>query len=99
MWRWVAVRWATAAASNWLVIIIVSLVSIGLIYVQQLRVTVAKCRAHDKSALRYEALADQLADQLENDRDAAIKAIREADSPCLDANVLDLLRGSPAPGG
>ena len=98
MWRWLVTRYATAAASNWLVIIIVSLVSIGLIYVQQLRVTVAKCRAHDKSAERYEALADQLADQLENKRDAAIDAIRKADNPCLDADVFDLLRGSATPG-
>ena len=90
-WLWIIGKWATAAASNWLLVIGVTLVSVSLIYVQQLRVTVAKCKSVERAQERYDALADRLAIELERDRDAVIKSIENGNNPCLDTTIDELL--------
>ena len=90
-WTWIIGKWATAAASNWLLVIGVTLVSVSLIYVQQLRVTVAKCKSIERAQERYDVLADRLAIELERDRDAVIKSIENGNNPCLDATIIELL--------
>ena len=87
------VAWyASKAASTWLLILCITVASAAAIYVQQLRVTVAKCKANQEQALRYESIAQRLAKELEIDRDAAVERIENATDDCLDRSVDDLLR-------
>ena len=92
MWTRIVAWYASKTASTWLLILCITVASAGAIYVQQLRVTVAKCRANQEQAQRFESLADRLAKELEGDRDAAIEKIENAFDDCLDRSVDDLLR-------
>ena len=96
--RWIAGKWASAAASNYLAIIGVVLASVLIIYVQQLRLHKAKCKADQASIQRYSKLADRLAIELEKDRDAIIKSLENSTSPCLDMSVSRML-GNKTPSG
>lgn len=95
---WFAGRWASAAASNYLAIILVASIGIAGVYVQQLRVRAAECQASQEIMERYERLVERLEEQRNDDRDDAIEELEAAVSVCLDALVSDLLRGNSVEG-
>jgi hypothetical protein len=66
-------------------------------YVQILKTQVAECRASVQAQERFNNLADDFADEVEKDRDAEIRNIKEGTHPCLDMSVPDLLRQNTDP--
>ena len=88
---WFAKKWASKAASNIMLAILASVLVSGVWYVQGLRIKVAKCKATQVQAERYDQLADRLAQELNKDRDAVIKILESGDNPCLDLRVDELL--------
>lgn len=93
---WAAPRWASAYASNWLLIIAISAISIAVVYVQSLRLKVEKCRAAEISQEHYVALADKLRKELERTTNAKIEVIEDAEGSdsghqCLRITLGELL--------
>ena len=92
MIKLIAKWWASSAATNYMLIGGAAILISGFVYVQELRVKVAKCKSNVDQVERYGDLADLLAKELNKDRDEVISAIENNTSDCLNLNLDDLLR-------
>lgn len=88
--RW----WATSQATNIIIILAVTALGAGGIYIQQLRVKVAECEIADAAQQRIDTLEERIVGHETENLNEALDAIDEADDPCLDRRTSDILRNS-----
>ena len=89
---WLRGFWASRHASN-----ILLAVAIGLagIHYANLKASAARCKAATEYAAALKKLSAQIVEHRNDERDEANEAIDQANDPCLDADVADLLRQNP----
>ena len=95
MIKWIATRWATAAVSNWLVIVGITAVASLMLYIQQLRVDAARCKGQQDVAAQLESLRSQLIERTRQDRKEALDELSQIPSDdCLNRRspLNDILR-------
>lgn len=88
---WVWKFMATRAASGWLVAAIIAIVAAGGVYVQNLRLQVAKCQATNDMLERNERLADRIEEGIRAKENNRVDDIEGGSHPCLDMRVDELL--------
>ena len=83
--------YGTKQASTWIFALAIAVVSGMVARDYSMQAKIAKCRANQEQAQRFEDVAGRLARELEIDRDAAIEQIENAVDDCLDRDIDELL--------
>jgi len=81
--------WASKHASYILLAVVIGLAGI---HYASLRASAAKCKAAAEFQQALKRLSAQIVEQTNDERDQANEQIDQADNPCLDADVADLLQ-------
>ncbi len=92
--KWVIRIWKTGTTSTWLLIAVITLVSGGAIKYYSMKATIAKCQQIQAQQERFNDLASQLKDRIENATDEEIEIIMESTHPCMSVTLDELLSGT-----
>ena len=84
-------KFLMSRASGWLSIIFASAVVAGIVYIQELRISAARCTGQEDMRGQLQILTDRVVEQIDENEDAQIKALREMEDACLQQRAPDEL--------